>query len=444
VPTVCANRWHRIDSIYVFNLRGNARTSGELRQKEAGNVFGGGSRTPIAITLLVKKGTTTSRSTEHRSTEHGARSTEHGARSTEQQKSAPNSQFSTINSAFIYYHDIGDYLNREEKLARIHTFGSMINVPLAELTPNEHGDWISLRNEGFEKFIALGDKENVSGQDVFFHPLISNGVKTNRDAFSYNCSTAKLTETVKKSIDFFNLEVNRYDLHLGLTIDNIQDFIRVDSRYLVWDYAQKVDILKQKYYAFSAESIRKSYYRPYFKQNIYFNRDLINRVYQIPKLFPTATSTNLVICVSGVGVTKDFSCIITDTIPDLELIGKSQCFPLYYYEPAPTAEADMFAAPRTGDGLVRRDGISDWMLAQAQQRYGAAVSKEDIFYYVYGFLHSPDYRTTYANDLKKMLPRLPLVERTADFWAFSRAGRALAALHVDYEQVPAHPQVVVR
>ena len=121
----------------------------------------------------------------------------------------------------------------------------------------------------------------------------------------------------------------------------------------------------------------------------------------------------------------------------------TQCFPLYYYEPAVTAQADMFATPAAGAGLVRRDGVSDWILAQAQAAYGATVSKADIFYYVYGFLHSPDYRTTYANDLKKMLPRLPLVAHAADFWAFSQAGRALAKLHVDYEQVPAHPQVQV-
>ena len=184
-------------------------------------------------------------------------------------------------------------------------------------------------------------------------------------------------------------------------------------------------------------------YRPYCEQHMYFDNDYNARQYQNKKLFPTATSTNLVICVTGVGASKDFSALITNMVPSLDTLEKSQCFPLYYYEPAPTAQADMFAAPRTGDGLVRRDGISDWILAQARQRYGAAVSKEDIFYYVYGFLHSPDYRTTYANDLKKMLPRLPLVERTDDFWAFSRAGRALAALHVDYEQVPAHPQVVV-
>ena len=167
-------------------------------------------------------------------------------------------------------------------------------------------------------------------------------------------------------------------------------------------------------------------------------------LYQIPKLFPTPTTSNLVICVPAPGGNKELSVLMTNLIPDLHLNGDTQCFPLYYYEPAPSTQADMFSASATGgDGFIRRDGVSDWILAQARAAYGETISKADIFYYVYGFLHSPDYRTTYANDLKKMLPRLPLVERAADFWAFSQAGRALAGLHVDYEQVPAHPQVQV-
>ena len=187
-----------------------------------------------------------------------------------------------------------------------------------------------------------------------------------------------------------------------------------------------------------------SLYRPYTKNHLYTEEKLTHRRGQMRDFFPNASSANLVICVSGVGVTKEFTCLITDVIPDLELVGKSQCFPLYYYEPAPTTQADMFSASTTsGDGFVRRDGVSDWILAQAQAKYGSTVSKEDIFYYVYGFLHSPEYRTTYANDLKKMLPRLPLVESSADFWAFSAAGRQLAELHVHYEEVPPLTEVQV-
>ena len=151
---------------------------------------------------------------------------------------------------------------------------------------------------------------------------------------------------------------------------------------------------------------------------------------------------NRLICVSGVGVTKDFSTIITDTLPDLELIGKSQCFPLYYYEEQTRQHPSLWDNPAQRD-LVRRDGVTDFILERARKQYGVNVTKEDIFYYVYGFLHSPEYRTTFANDLKKSLPRLPLVDDVRDFWAFSKAGRQLADLHIGYENVPPCPELVV-
>ena len=175
------------------------------------------------------------------------------------------------------------------------------------------------------------------------------------------------------------------------------------------------------------------------------NRDLNNRVYQLPKLFPTPNHKNLVICVSGIGVTKDFSCIITDTLPDLELIGKSQCFPLYWYDSSDADVADLFnqGAENPMDRYVRKDGVTDWILNTVRKQYGYKVTKEDIFYYVYGLLHSPDYRAAFATDLKKSLPRLPLVEKADDFWAFSKAGRELANLHLNYEAIEPYGKCVI-
>src|SRR5690606_25685574 len=123
--------------------------------------------------------------------------------------------------------------------------------------------------------------------------------------------------------------------------------------------------------------------------------------------------------------------LATDHVPNLHFNGDSQCFPLYYFDKADKENPTLF--DNNGEPeYVRRDGISDFILGRAREQYGNRVSKEDIFYYVYGFLHSPEYRTKFANDLKKMLPRLPLVERVEDFWAFSKAGRRLADLHIDY------------
>jgi predicted helicase len=155
-------------------------------------------------------------------------------------------------------------------------------------------------------------------------------------------------------------------------------------------------------------------------------------VYKLPSAFPDPITKNLLICVSG--TSKDFSVIISDVIPDLHFNGDTQSFPLYYYEERQKQSPGIF----DGDGddeYIRRDGLSDFILEQAKKQYDKNVSKEDIFYYVYGFLNSPEYKEMFSNDLKKMLPRLPLVEDVKDFWAFSRAGRKLAELHINYETV---------
>lgn len=163
-------------------------------------------------------------------------------------------------------------------------------------------------------------------------------------------------------------------------------------------------------------------------------------VYQIPKLFPTPQHKNLVICVSGIGASKDFSALMTDLIPCLDMVEKSQCFPLYWYDDSTSDIADLFTQGVRDDKAdmdrwVRRDGVTDWILSTARKQYGSKVTKEDIFYYVYGILHSPDYRAAFSADLKKSLPRLPLVEAADDFWTFSKAGRDLASLHLNYETV---------
>ena len=184
----------------------------------------------------------------------------------------------------------------------------------------------------------------------------------------------------------------------------------------------------------------ESIYRPFFKQHLLFYKPLNEMVYQIPKLFPTPQHKNLVICVSGIGASKDFSALMTDLIPCLDMVEKSQCFPLYWYDDSTSDIADLFTQGVRDDKAdmdrwVRRDGVTDWILSTARKQYGSKVTKEDIFYYVYGILHSPDYRAAFSADLKKSLPRLPLVEAADDFWTFSKAGRDLASLHLNYETV---------
>ena len=395
-------------AIYVFNLRGNCRTQGELRRKEAGNVFGLGSRTPIAITVLVKKPKQSNKKAE------------------------------------IYYYDIGDYLSREEKLTIVSKMKSVGSSELTwqRLSPNEHGDWISQRNESFGNYISLGDKDKKS-KETYFQPVYTNGVKTNRDSWSYNSSPRELTSNIKKTIIFFNEQIdNCKTLSIDLSLANVNNYISFDSTKLSWDYAQKVDLIKNRKYEFNPGCIRESLYRPFYKQHLYFNRELINRVYQTQKLFPKQTQKNYLICVSPTN--EGLAALITDLIPDLHLNGDSQCFPLYYYEEREKQNPSLFDVADDNSEYVRRDGITNFILDRAQKIYGKKVTKEDIFYYVYGFLHAPKYRETFANDLKKMLPRLPLVDEPRDFWKFSKAGRELADLHINYESVPAYPGVKVK
>lgn len=407
--------------IYVFNLRGNQRTSGEVSKREGGKIFGSGSRAQVAITLLVKN----PRAKEKKSV--------------------------------ISYHDIGDYLRREEKLSLIKKFGSISNPEMhwELIHPNEEGDWINLRNAAFGKYPPIGDKMGPQAHTSYFVPVYSRGLESGRDAWCYNSNRRALIKNIGDSITFYNDQIEGYaSAKSGNPRITAKDFVLFDSTKFSWMERQISDISNLKKYIFDPLSVQIGVYRPFFKQILYFNRQMNNRVASFPQIFPTPSHKNLVICVSGVGVTKEFTTLITNIIPDLELVGKSQCFPLYYYEQVSDKKKRDVHSSQTqftideGESSInycRRDGISDFILQSAESRYGkdAGVTKEEIFYYVYGILHSPEYRTTYSNDLKKMLPRIPLVDNIQDFRAFCKAGRKLADLHLNYEKIPPYSDLKV-
>ena len=219
------------------------------------------------------------------------------------------------------------------------------------------------------------------------------------------------------------------------TIEDVSALVNVDPIKIKWDQKLFEQALKREQQIFDCSKIRKAIYRPFFKQWLYYDKVFNWSQYQLPKLFPNTTSKNLLICVSGIGVSKDFTCIISDTLPDLELIGKSQCFPLYWYEENKNPQASLFDDAET-NRYIRRDGITDWILKEVRSRFddSRAITKEHIFYYVYGLLHSKQYRGRFADDLKKSLPRIPIVDNVQDFMAFYKAGKELADLHLNYEQ----------
>jgi len=397
-------------NIYVFHLRGNQRTAGELSRKEGGKIFGSGSRAPIAISLLVKN----------------PAAKEHGK---------------------IHFHDIGDYLTREEKLAKIEKYASIEGIAGADgwqpIIPDVHGDWLKQRDDSFSEFIVLGDKKSKSTSTVFDN--YSSGVKTNRDAWCYNFSRHKLIQNVQGMVRFYNAEVERYKMACdGLTKDkypDAEDFVIKDSTKISWTREVYADVGKLHSRQFVPTGVVTSLYRPYTKLRMYFNQHFNNCVYQMPRIFPCEGAENRVICITGMGFKDGVSALMSNVVPDLQIQFNGQCFPLYLYDEleASREQTDLFASTGKPE-RKRRDAITNEGLAHFQQAYPSEkISKEDVFYYVYGLLHSPDYRERYADNLSKELPRIPRVKTATDFWAFSQAGRKLADLHLNYETVEPYP-----
>ncbi len=279
----------------------------------------------------------------------------------------------------------------------------------------------------------------------------SSGVKTNRDAWVYNASKAELSINMRRMVSFYNAEVMRYQAACTANSTekrpDVDEFINADNSKISWGGNLKNDLMRKKVNSFQSHRIATGLYRPFTKQHVYYDGNFIERTYQMPRIFPNGETKNRVIYLSGSGNGgKDFSALACDVIPDLNMQHSGgQCFPLKLYEPITPKDNkqatidEQETSPVVGDYTVR-DGISDAGLQHFKDAYASDaaaqnISKEDLFYYIYGLLHSPDYKTRYADNLSKELPRIPAVKKFADFMAFSTAGRALADLHVNYESV---------
>lgn len=391
-------------SIYVFNLRGNQRTSGETSRREGGKIFDSGSRATIAITLLVKNPA----------------------------KQTPGD---------LHYYDIGDYLSREQKLAAIEEFGSVVGIPWRQVAPNARHDWINQRGEDFQAFQVLGDKRGKDESPIF--ATYSLGLSTNRDAWVYNFSQDELARNVDRMIDFYNTQVDLYEdaIHAGAEPSEALEVVSNDAARISWSVNLKKDLMAGRRLSFKRSRVFRGSYRPFTKQHVYFDKDLNERPGLTPRLFPTPDAENRLISVTGVSASKPFSALMTDSLPNLDRLEKGQNFPLYYYDEADGDQSGLFSEkPGVAGRYVRRSAITDDTLASYRHRYGdSSITKEDIFYYVYGVLHSPEYRDRFDAELRKELPRIPFTE---DFWAFSRAGRELGEIHVNYESQTKHPVTV--
>ena len=408
--------------IFIYDLKGNQRTSGERSRREGGKIFGSGSRTGVAITVLVK-----------------------------------DPEY--VGSAEIFYAEAEDYTTRQEKLNQIQAYASIAGINKADafrhIKPNKHGDWISVRDERFATFQEIGNKA-LKGKDstpAIFRQY-SNGLKTNRDAWCYNFSREAAASNMRRMIENYNQEVRSRK-----TKETKTD----DPSLIAWSDNLVKDLIRSKSYKFNTSSIRVGSIRPFCRQQIYFDSSFNERQGKLTDFFPTPAHPNLCITIST-DYRKEFTALATNLLPDLSTVATAQVFSLYTWEPISSAsnnELDLFSLdteeettqadeaactsaldftrpigeqiPVLLNGYRRVDNITDATLTAYRAHYAdAAISKEDIFFYVYALLHHPEYRERYEADLKKMLPHIPKVKAFAQYAA---VGRNLARLHVNYEQV---------
>lgn len=368
-------------SIHVFNLRGNQKSADWRREGE--KVFGEGSQATVAITVLVKR---------------------------------PEKPDATIS-----YTDIGDYLTREQKFEKISAAGSVTRLDAVRITPDEHGDWVNKRRDDFGGFVPIS---SADGRGIF--SVQSRGVTTARDAWVYNFSLSRLENALSTTIAAFN--------------ESIAGARVTDADRISWSDGLANELKRGRVAKFTESSIVRSTYRPFTAEHLYFDRTFNERRSQLPTMFPSTDLGTSGFYVTGAGATKPFSALATDRVPDVNMWGSEggHYFARWRYEPTEASGMlDFGGEDEISDGYRQIDNITDDALVRFRAAYPhEVISKDDIFFYVYGLLHSPEYRDTYAANLKKTLPRIPF---SAHFRAFAAAGQKLAELHLGYETVTPYP-----
>ncbi|GAA9619265.1 hypothetical protein HpVa122_11190 [Helicobacter pylori] len=384
--------------LYVLNLRGNARTSGEERKKEGDGIFDSGSRATIAIIFFVKD--------------------------------------ASVKNGAISYYDIGDYLKREAKLNRLAHFTNLDAIPFETIIPNNKGDWINQREDAFDKLIPLKRDKKRQNPSVF--DINSGGVTSGRDPWVYNFSKDALMQNVQKCMDTYNADLKRFNERFREAFKQrakgvkksselykqLNDSeITTDKTKIAWVQNLKTQLIKgKKLDDFSQEKISVSLYRPFNKQYFYYERELAWSFYSMKKIFPDKSACNVVINTSSMA-SRNFSCLIANEITDVQTMANNQAYPLYYYD----------------DLGNRHYAISGYALNLFRRHYkDNAITEEEIFYYIYAIFHHKGYLEKYKNSLAKEAPRIALSE---DFKELSTLGKELGKLHLNYESGKMHTSV---
>ncbi|MBY6678338.1 DEAD/DEAH box helicase [Rhodococcus sp. BP-332] len=408
--------------LYVYNLRGNQRTSGELSRREGGKVFGAGSRSTVAILVGVKDATRTG-------------------------------------PCEIYYRDIGDYLSREEKL-RIVDSVRIDNIEWQDIRPNKHGDWTSQRDEEFGSWPVIGSRDRNASQPRIFRAF-SRGLETSRDAWVYNSSRKTLLDSATGLIANYNDQLAPFQTYCAersimrpteATVTNwlAETSSAADGSRIKWSRSLRTHLARGRRVEFDPTGVRVGSYRPMNSQWCYFDRYLNHERSQIPSVFPTANHTNIGIQLNVGGTASPFCGLMLTSIPDVNFFGQGgQFFPRWTYEQVQSDNGQELEFASSEDdakvdeyGYRRVDNITDEILTLYRNQLGHTVTKDRIFLFVYGQLHVPSYRETYAGDLKKMLPHVSTPDTVERFNKLAEAGRRLANLHKDYETAEPYPLTV--
>jgi predicted helicase len=393
--------------LYVYNLRGDQRGDWQL---EGGKVFGEGAQTAVAIWV-------------------GIRSAEH------------------VGACEIFYRDIGDSRSREDKLAIV-AQATLDSIEWQRITPDSHGDWLSQRSPTFLHWPAIGGKDAL-------HPVFrsySLGLSTNRDKWVYNFSRTRLMESVDRLVDNFNAQRDPFEKFAAAnsigkpTETTVAAYLQEHPNAaapdaIKWTRKLRSRLARNLRLSSNPEHCRIGSYRPFTRQFVYFAAELNEERSQLPSLFPTPSHSNVAIVMTGPASHFEFTPFITDALPNLHLLDSAQAFPRWTFEATDPGDGTLnFGTEIAAEhGHRRVDNITDDILAVYQTSIGGNLTKDDIFYYVYGALHDPGYRAQFAAELKKVLPRIPTPTTAEQLDRVSSIGRQLADLHLNYEAAQPYP-----
>ena len=269
-----AGLYEEFNHLYIFNLRGDQRTLGEQSRREGGKIFGSGSRTPVAISILVKDGS---------------------------------------DSHELHYYDIGDYLSQKEKLNIIENFSDISYITWNTIQPDENNDWLNQRDPNYQKYTKLAGESRA----IFTNSAV--GVSTNRDSWVIGFNNKATLSKARTLITNYNSEVERLSKSATIDINRNESFVK-------WTRKLEQLLDKCKLIEFDEQNLIPIMYRPFTKKWIYYQNEVVESPGQWYKKFG---ESNKVIVTTGRGASRDFSALVSTQIPNLDLQEKGQGFMRY-------------------------------------------------------------------------------------------------------------------